>query len=226
MGVPKNLLLSSAAAWIVAVACVFSVRAIAAAKPDLSGKWTLNVDASDHPKQVFGQGDGSDAGSRRGGDSGRGAGRGGRGGFGGRGGGGFGGGGRNRRGGASGNTDDRLRLLELSDEIRHPSATLTIAQHADTLSITDAQNVTRVFRTRGQKDTHQLDAVKVDSETTWQNDRLVIEYDIGSKRKIRYAYSLVPETGQLLVETDLESGNKQSAGTMPVTRVYDSVVVP
>jgi len=59
-----------------------------------------------------------------------------------------------------------------------------------------------------------------------RNDRLVIEYDIGSKRKIRYAYSLVPETGQFLVETDLESGNKQSAGTMPVTRVYDSVVVP
>src|SRR5689334_19140624 len=98
---------------------------------DFSGWWVLNTELSDHPDQV-GLGirsGGTDNGQPRGG----GRGGGGRGGFGGRGGlggrGGFGGGGRSQE-----STDDRLRVLELTDEVRNPPSSLSIAQTKDTFT--------------------------------------------------------------------------------------------
>ncbi len=193
------------------------------AHPDLSGSWTLNTDQSDHPQQSA-QGSDDDGRTRggdgRGGGGGRGGGfGGGRGGFGGGRGGFAGGGGRGQRGG--GNTDDRLRALEMNDEIRNPPQALTIAQKADTVSITGADNQTRVFRTNGKKDTHELQAVKIDTRTTWDGDRLVVEYDVGSGRKIRYTYSRSPNTGQLIVETQIDSGRKGAPRAPAIKRVYD-----
>jgi hypothetical protein len=208
-------------------------QAASTERPDFSGSWMLNSDLSDHQEQVgFGpEASGTDSGQpRTGGPTG---GSGGGGGFGRRGGGGRGGLGGGGFGGSGGSqapresTDDRLRTLELTDEVRNPSSTLTISQHDGTFSVSDAQNTTRVFHTNGKKDTLPLHAVKVDSKTVWDGDRLVTEYDVGSGRKIRYTYSIVPDSRQLLVEVVFDTGQKQSGRTLPaIKHIYDVASAP
>jgi len=204
---------------------------------DFSGPWILNQDQSDHPQQVgFGRGnDNGDSTRNRGGGSG-GSGGGSGGGYGGGHGGGYGGGrggGMGGRGGGGGyggggaqrpqeNNDDRLRALELADEVRNPSTKLTITQMEDTLSIIDERGRTHAFRTNGKKDSQQLDSVKVDSKTKWEGDHLVTEFDLGNGRKLRYTYSLLEDPKQLLITSVFDNGQKQGNAPPTVKRVYDA----
>ena len=120
---------SVVAAVVISAACagVAGAQVASTERPDFSGSWTLNADLSDHPQQVgFDPGaSGTETGQpRTGGATG---GTGGGGGFGGRGAGGRGGYGRGGlgTGGSLGgqapreSTDDRLRVLELTDEVRN-----------------------------------------------------------------------------------------------------------
>lgn len=202
--------------------------------PDFSGAWAFNASQSDQPRNPNGRGDdtGQTNAPAAGPTTGNGGygGRGGRGGFGGGGfgGGGFGGGrgrGAGGLGGAGqasrGNTDDRVKTLELTDEIRNPPASLTITQKGDTVTILDANNHTRVFHTTGKKDTQQLEAVKVDTKTTWDGERLVTEYDLGNDRKLRYTYSIADDPRQLLVEVAFQNGKNAPARADVTKFVYD-----
>jgi hypothetical protein len=205
----------------------------AEARPDFSGAWTYNADLSDSPDRVgFGSTD-SGSGSSGGGAGGYGGGGGGGGyGGGGMGRGGFGGMGRGggMRGGGMGggqsqlSPEDRAKMLEVVAEVRNPSPSLTMTQNKDTLAITDAQGVTRTYRTNGKKDKQKFDAGTVDSKTTWDGSRLVTEYDLAGGRKVTYTYSLVSPTRQLLIEQSLQGGRSGSSATPGVIkRVYDAV---
>jgi hypothetical protein len=226
-----------ASVFVGAALSLVSAAAVRAADPhvDFSGPWVLNEDQSDHPQQV-GFGHGTDKGEpttrHPSGGSGGGGGGGGRGGYGG--GGGYGGrgggGGYGGRGGGGGygggqqaqqSTDDRLRALELADEVRNPSEKLTITQNDDSLSIVDERGRTHSFRTNGKKDSQQLDSVKVDSKTKWEGDHLVTEFDLGNGRKLRYTYSLLADPKQLLITAVFDDGQKQGNPLSPVKRVYD-----
>lgn len=203
---------------------VQSAKAPATDKPNFSGLWILNTDLSDNPTQAgLGpgqrQGDGPRSGGRRGGFGG---GFGGRGGFGGGyGRGGFAGGQR-----PQGSPGDSSRT-QLFNEVRNPSATLMISHSDPGLTITNAQDKTRVFQTNGKKDTHQFDSGTVDSTTKWDGSRLVTEYDLGNGRKLRYVYSLLPNTRQLLEQVTFEGGQSQSGrSSAPIKRVYDAARPP
>ncbi|HEX4348253.1 MAG TPA: hypothetical protein VHZ73_11820 [Vicinamibacterales bacterium] len=231
----------------VAIACAAmglpTLAQSAAKHPDLSGSWSFNSSQSDLPRDPSGRGDdngqagtdptnpGGNGGGSGGGYGGRGRGGFGGGGAGGLGGGGFGrggaGGGGFGRGSASqGNTDDRVRTLELTDEVRHPSATLTVTAKADTVTVVDANNHTRLFHTTGKKDAQQLEAVKVDTKTTWNGDRLVTEYDLGNDRKLRYTYSLADNPRQLLVDVTLQNGKNAATARDAIKYVYDAAPSP
>lgn len=189
----------------------------------------LNTDLSDSGNP---RGSGSDSSGQD--DSPRGAGRrggfgggfgGGRGGFGGSGG--YGGGGGGRYGGRSQQSpEDRQKMQELMNDVRRPSATLTISHNDPSLAITDAQDHTRVFQTTGKKDKHQFESGTVDSTTRWDGNKLVTEYDLGNGRKVRYTYSLVPATKQLVEQITMDGGPGGNArngrGAPTIKLVYDS----
>ena len=119
-------------------------------------------------------------------------------------------------------TDDRLKIEELVDEVRDPSPSLTITQTSATVAITDSHARTRTFRTNGKKDKQQLDdVVTVNSKTKWEGPKLVTEYDLPGSRKLTYAYSLMPDTHQLLIEETLEGGSGSGKNPTVIKRVYD-----
>jgi hypothetical protein len=190
-------------------------------KPNFSGSWTLDRDLSDNPRQsgsesaVSGQGQHP---SQRGGYGGYGRG----GGYGGMGRGGYGGyGGSGRPGQVS--PDDQKKIEELGREAKSPSPTLTISHSTANIAISDAQGHTRFFQTNGSKDQHQLDSGIVTSTTKWDGNRLVMDYDLGSGRKLTYTYSIVPATRQLLVQVRFDNGQGQtrSGGPQITKYVYD-----
>ena len=114
-------------------------------------------------------------------------------------------------------------MQELINEVRKPSSTLVISHSDPSLTITDSQDRTRVFQTNGKKDTHQLDSGAVESTTKWDGNKLVTEYDLGTGRKLRYVYSILPNTRQLLEQVTFDGGQGQSARSPgPIKRVYDA----
>ena len=140
-----------ALAAVLAVACVW-VHAAAAPPVTLAGRWVLNRQQSDFPKEVaFGIGetavDSSSGGGQGGGQGG------------GRGGGGRGGGGRSRGGGSSSfnmaaireSEEDAHNITALIAEAKDPSAVLVIAQTDASVSITDAQDRIRLFHPNGKR---------------------------------------------------------------------------
>jgi hypothetical protein len=196
-------------------------------KPNFSGSWVLNPDLSDNPQQVGFASPNQGGGQRQGGGH-RGGGGGGFGGFGGRGsGGGFGGNGGGFGGAqhAQDSADDRERIRELAEEVKYPSKSLQISLTATDMTITDAHEHTRVFQTNGKKDTHQLDTGTVTSKTAWDGQKLTTEYDLGSGRKLRYTYSIVSTTRQLLEQVSFDSGQSSERGPAAavIKRVYDPV---
>jgi hypothetical protein len=196
-------------------------------RPSFSGVWKFNADLSDNPQQ-------SDLGWNRSGQSAQGSGGGmGRGGSGGmrRGGygGGFGGGGYGGGGYGGGNggskppqdsTEDRNKIQAITSEVKNPSSSLTISYNDPELTIMDAQEKTRVFQTNGKKDSHQFGSATIDSTTTWDGSKLVTEYDLGSGRKLRYTYSIVANTKQLLEQVSFV-GAQNSSGKSAIKHVYD-----
>jgi hypothetical protein len=169
-----------------------------AGKPNFSGAWTLNTELSDAPMQSGVSANESDRGAGRGRSGGMGP-----------------GGYRGERFGPTVNrSDQRSALEELTSELTNPSASLMISHAGPTLTITDAKDRTRLFQTNGQSDPHQVGAATVPSTTRWDGDRLVTEYDLGSGRRIRIVYSLIPATRQLVEQVTFANGQTMK-------RVYD-----
>jgi hypothetical protein len=186
----------------------------AAGRPNFSGEWILNRELSDAPQP--GADRAADTDRSRGGFGGVG----GRGGFGRRGG--FGGGYGRGRGGTSQSTDERAAVDEAIDEARSPSPSLLVSHSADNIAITDARGRTRFFQTSGAKDKHQLAASTLDSTTSWAGDDLVIQYQLGTRRRLIYTYTLVPENRQLVVRVRVDGGTQYSGHATTVKYVYDA----
>jgi len=189
----------------------------------IAGRWRLNRELTDFPKEVgFGieiPGDGDSSSGRSGGRGGGGGGRGGRS----RGGGGSGGGASASPFGASSvrqTEEDARKIRELIDEVRAPSAVLTIVQTETAVTITDAQNHSRTFHPNGKEETEELTAGPVGATSSWRGDQLVVEMVVEENRRFRYSYTRLPN-GQLSVETRLEERRSRNAGAA-IKRVYDA----
>jgi hypothetical protein len=201
--------------------CAWGYVAIAAATPAvLTGRWKLNRELSEFPKEVaFGieTTDGDAAGSgRQGGGGSRGGGR--------RGGGGSSSGGGRSLGGFNADAvreseEDVNKLKELIASAKNPATVLIISQTETAVSITDSQDRTRTFHTTGKEETVELDAGPVGVTAKWLGPQLAVQFTIRKDRIFRYVYSRLP-SGQLLVETRLEEGRSRDKADV-IKRIYD-----
>jgi hypothetical protein len=188
----------------------------------IAGRWRLNRELTDFPKEVgFGidlPGDGDSSAGRSGGRGGGGGGR--RGGS--RGSGGSGGVSASPFGASSvrQSEEDAKKIRELIDEVRMPSAVLTIAQTETAVTITDAQNHSRTFHPNGKEETEELTAGPVGATSSWRGGQLVVEMVVEENRRFRYSYTRSPN-GQLIVETRLEERRSRNADG-GIKRVYDA----
>lgn len=153
------------------IAAVLGVSSGASAwaqdKPALAGEWTLDRALSEFPRELgFGAAMVSGASSEL-------------------------------HGGILGSTlpslreseDDARRRQLLTAEVRDPSAHLTIAETATTVSITSDRGHVRTFAPNGREQLLQLDDVPVATIARWEGDRLVVLYTVREGRELRYVYS-------------------------------------
>ncbi len=176
-------------------------------KANLAGRWTLNRSLSQFPGEVgFGadlvMGAGTSGGSAGGGGKGR--------------------------GGSSGGTvmpapprleseDDVKRAQQLTEEVRTPSAYLTVVDTPTGVTVTDDRGHARAFRADGKDDVVQLDDVPVATNAKWEAGRLVVLYKVEQGRELRYTYSRTVSPSQLVVEVRFLERN----GRDSVKRVYE-----
>jgi hypothetical protein len=179
----------------------------AADAPDFSGRWTLNRELSQFPREIgFGTDWLPNAGSGQ--NSSAGGGRGRRG---------SGGGGAGAFTGRRESEDDAKRLQQLTSEVRNPSAHLTIVETPTAVSVTDDRGKARTFHPTGKEEALQLDGVPVGVTAKWEGGRLVVVYLVEQGRELRYTYFRAASAPQLVVETQfIERG-----GGDTVRRVYE-----
>jgi hypothetical protein len=111
---------------------------------------------------------------------------------------------------------------ELLDAVRFPPLTLTLSETDGSTLLTDSMGFTRTFRPNGKKEPQQFHAGAITTRTTWQGPQLVIEYDLGQDTWLKYTYSLVPTTKQLLMRVTVESNQEQLA-PFEIKQVYNRV---
>jgi hypothetical protein len=180
-----------AVAMVVGVPRPPSVRAQDA--PDFAGRWTLNRELSQLPREI---GFGTDLVSAAGtgpnpAPS----------------------GGRGRRGSGGGgpgafpprpeSEDDAKRARQLTAEVRNPSAHLTIVETPAAVTFTDDRGQARTFHpdSKGKKEeVLQLDGVPVGATAKWDAGRLVVLYSVEQGRDLRYTYSHAASPPQLVVD--------------------------
>jgi hypothetical protein len=122
------------------------------------------------------------------------------------------GGGRGRRGGSGSgggagtpqfsreSADDSTRVQQLTGEARTPPSHLTIVQKTDSVSIADDQGHARTFHPDGRLDELTIGTVALPTTTRWDGGSLVVLYDLGEGRQVRYTYSPAANPARLLVD--------------------------
>ena len=88
--------------------------------------------------------------------------------------------------------EDSRKIRELVNEVKGPSAQLTITQTDAAVTIVDAGGRARTFHAGGKEDTLELDAGPVGVTTKWENAQLVIRCLVEKDRELRYRYSREP----------------------------------
>jgi hypothetical protein len=96
--------------------------------------------------------------------------------------------------------DDAGRRRQLTAEVQTPPANLTIVQTPASVTITDDRGRSRTFHPGGKEDILQLDGVPVAATERWEADRLVIRYQVSEGRELRYTFSRSTDPPQLLVD--------------------------
>ena len=106
---------------------------------------------------------------------------------------------------------------QLVAEVRNPPARLTIAQHANAITVTDERGRVRTYHADGREAFTPLDAAPVATVSRWDGGRLVIRYKVEPGREIRYTVSRRPSPPQLVVQAELlERGGREI-----IVRVYE-----
>ena len=196
-----RLIQSGPLTWSLLVVLFFVVApAIAADEtPDLNGRWVLNEEESDDPREKFSRG-----GGMHGGRGGRGMGGGtmggGRGGDmppGGRGGGGYGGG---------------QRMMGDPNRFRE----LTITQMGDQISFRFADDSERTLYTDGRYEDEN--GYPLLATAAWQKRKLRVERE-GQRGTMVETYELKAQGGRLFVTVKMEGG--AGGRSMSFKRVYD-----
>jgi len=56
----------------------------------------------------------------------------------------------------------------------------------------------------------------------WDGNRLITAYILGPDQTLRYTYSILPDTKQLMVRVSIDGAQPRSGWTTPVKQVYDA----
>ena len=196
---------------VFAAACILGLLAPAAARGqesgNLTGRWVLNRSQSQIDKEIGFNPAWMVAGTRSGErESGRGE-----------------GGGRSRQGAfpvPRESEEDAKRVQQLSAEARTPSPHLTIVDSRGTVTITDANDISRTLHTDGNDDALQIYGVPVTAVTVRDGGRVVVRYKIEQGRELRYNFTRETGGPKLTVDIQFVEGGR-IADT--VRRVYDLI---
>ena len=209
---------SSIRAAVLAAACLVGLVAPAPARSqdsgNLTGRWVLNRNQSQVDKEVGFNPDWLIAGVRSAQRES----------------GGGGGGGRGRRGSGGGqqgdfaapreSEEDARRAQQLSAEARMPSPHLTIVDTRGTVTITDADDVSRTLHTDGNDDYLQVRGLPITAVTVRDSGQVVVRYKVEQGRELRYTYSREAAGPRLTVDIQfVERGGVADT----VRRVYDLI---
>ena len=209
---------SSIRAAVLAAACMVGLLAPAPARSqdsgNLTGRWVLNRNQSQVDKEVGFNPDWLIAGVRSAQRES----------------GGGGGGGRGRRGSGGGqqgdfaapreSEEDARRVQQFSAEARTPSPHLTIVDTRGTVTITDADDVSRTLHTDGNDDYLQVHGLPLTAVTVRDSGQVVVRYKVEQGRELRYTYSREAAGPKLTVDIQfVEHGSIADA----VRRVYDLI---
>lgn len=209
-----KLNIGHAAIFAIALAVVAVGPGSASAQTtDLAGRWLLNRDASQFPPGIGFTPDWFTQASGGGSSVPTGGGGGGRGG---------------RRGGSAGggrgyipsfeSDDDTKRMRQLTADARNPTVHLTIAETADTTTITDDSGEALTFYVDGRHEDLQLGGLSVGATARRVGGHLEVVYDVERDRTLRYTYSRTTPD-RITVEVQFVEHGK--AGDH-ATRVYDT----
>jgi hypothetical protein len=204
-------------AAMLAAACVLGFLAPASARgqesANFSGRWVLNRDQSQVDKHVGFIPAWLAAGARsaeRESGGGQGGGRGRR------------GSGGSQQGGSAmrESEEDAKRVQELSAEAQTPSAHLTILDSRGTVTITDADDVSRMLHTDGKDDELQIHGLPITAVTVRDSGHLIVRYKVEQGRELRYTYTRETAGPKLTIDIDFVEGGRVGDS---VRRVYDLI---
>jgi hypothetical protein len=175
----------------------------------LAGRWTLNRELSQFPREIGFNADWIAMPASGGGSTAAGGGQ--------------------SQGGAPGGSnrtsfpvsrvsrEDAMRSALLTDEVRTPPARLVIIETATEVAITPDQGPARAFHPIGKEEVLQVDGVSLTTTATRDAGRLVVRYKVNQGQELRYTYSRITTPAQLVVEVQfLDRGKGDS-----VRRVYE-----
>lgn len=113
--------------------------------------------------------------------------------------------------------EDSMRNALLTNEARNPSARLVIAETATEVSITPEEGPARAFHPTGKEEVLEVDGVALTTTATRDAGRLVVRYRVSQGQELRYTYSRIASPPQLVVEVQfLDRGKGDGA-----KRVYE-----
>ncbi len=67
-------------------------------------------------------------------------------------------------------------------------------------------------QTSGERQDQHFGDLTIPTVTNWEGDRIVTEFDLSSRRRLTYTYTLLENTKQLVLRVHLE-GDQGSRGT-------------
>jgi hypothetical protein len=113
--------------------------------------------------------------------------------------------------------EDSMRNTLLTNEARDPAAALVITETATEVVITPDKGLARTFHPTGREEALPLGEVTAIAASTREAGRLVVRYKVNQTQELRYTYSRVASPPQLVVEVQfLERGKGEV-----IKRVYE-----
>jgi hypothetical protein len=141
------------------------------------------------------------------------------------------GGGRGRRGAGGGSQQggfavpseseaDAKRVQQMSAEARMPSPHLTIIDSRGTVTITDAEGLSRTFHTDGNDDDLQIHGVPITAVTLRESGHVIVRYKVEQGRELRYTYTREAAGPKLTVDVEFVEGGRVAD---TVRRIYNLI---
>jgi hypothetical protein len=194
-----------AALLLLPVAAAGPRTAIAQDVPVLTGKWVLNRELSQFPRDIGFNADWMSSPGSSGDSTANGA---------------QGGSGRSNRTSfpvSRVSREDAARVKLLTDEVRDPPARLTVVETASDITFTSDTGASRTLHPAGKEEVVTLDGATVTATARREAGRLVVLYKVEQGRELRYTYSRIASPPQLVVDVQFLDRGKGDA----VKRVYE-----